>query len=351
MTMFYSGFDTIYQKGTHLNAVKSANSSKIVGMDMHFDKKLLYFTIEDSGAVYEFNWTETSRMRSVQNIGSPSQVAVDWITENVYFIDKSMAIKVCHMENRKCITLLESTEGEHIKTIAIDALHHRLFYAIVKKFEFTMPESKIFGHNLDGSQRQMVTEDSFFVPAIACDYYTERVYYVGLETGTIWSVKYDGTGKQVMIAKSEYITLPIEINLFESHAYVLNSGSKIVAKCQLYGDRQCTGFPLNVNQPDNLVIAQKSRQNTDTGNACANNKCNTICTPSHRGAKCICDFGQSVEAGVECSSMVSVNKFVYQTITFDLMKLAVVLILILIFCFGLGFCLARATKPSDFPSK
>ncbi|XP_055304750.1 putative vitellogenin receptor [Sitodiplosis mosellana] len=301
MFMFYSSFDTIYRLDhIFLTPIKSTNDSKIVGLDMHFDKKMLYFTIEDSGALYEFNFTQDgAAVNTVTNIGMPTHVAVDWITDNVYFIDKSVAIKVCHMENRKCITLIEFKEGEHIKSLAVDALHHRLFYVIVKKFEFTMPESKIIAHGLDGSHKQMITKDSFFVPSITCDFYTERIYYVGLETKTIWSVRYDGTGKQLMIARNEFITRPIEITLFESHAYVSNAGSKIIVKCPMYGDRRCQQFPLNVNHVDNLVIAHKSRQKS-TENLCANNKCNTICTPSDMGAKCICDFGQSVGAGVEC---------------------------------------------------
>lgn len=44
-----------------------------------------------------------------------------------------------------------------------------------------------------------------------------------METKTIWSLKYDGTDKQLMIDNNEFITRPIEIN--QSHEYVLNSGS------------------------------------------------------------------------------------------------------------------------------
>lgn len=322
--LFYTSFDTIYRMRPHLTTLTSSNGSKIVGLDMHFDKNLLYFTIEDSDTLYEFNWSGNGAMNLVKNIGQPTQVAVDWITENVYFIDKSRAIKVCHMNNRNCITLIEFHEGEHIKSLVVDALHRRFFYAITKKIEFTMPESTIYSHSLDGSQKQPISKDSFYIPAITCDFYTERIYYAALETRMIWSVKYDGTGKQVMIAKSEFITRPIQINLFESHAYVSNSGSNIVAKCRLYGDRQCTAFPLNVNQPDNLVIAQKSRQKSGE-NACANSKCNTICTPSDLGAKCICDFGHMVRDGEECNSVVSTLSlsFACHSITFCLIKLCV----------------------------
>lgn len=301
MSVLYSSFDKIYQLDhINLTLVKSTNDSKIVGLDVHFDKKMLYFTIEDSGTLYEFNFTHANAaVNTVKNIGMPTHVAVDWITDNVYFIDKSVAVKVCHMEKRKCITLIEFKEGEHIKSLAVDAVKHRLFYVIVKKFEFTMPESKIMAHGLDGSAKQMISKDSFFVPSITCDFYTERVYYVGLETKTIWSVRYDGTGKQLMISHNPFISRPIEITMLESRAYVSNAGSRTVASCSMYGSRKCMPHELNSNQVDNLVIAHKSRQKS-AKNVCANDNCNTICTPSDVGAKCICDFGETVGAGIDC---------------------------------------------------
>lgn len=302
MFLFYSSYDTIYRLRPHLQKLPFTNNGKILGLDMNFDKQLLYFTVEDRDVLYELNWNNTNELNYVKNIGSPTQLAVDWITENVYFIDKAgTAIKVCHMSDKKCITLIAFNDGEHIKSITVDPLNHRLFYSILKKFDFKAPESKIFIHNLDGTNKQMIVSESFFVPAITCDFYQERLFYVGLDTKTIWSVNYDGTDKHLIVAKSEYITRPIQISLFESHVYVLNSGTNIVAKCPLYGDKQCKSLTLNVNQPDNLIIAQKSRQKS-MENSCDQMKCNTICTQSDRGAKCICDYGEFVEQDKVCSN-------------------------------------------------
>lgn len=151
MFFVYSAFDTIHFMRPNFAKEISTNGSRIVGLDMHFDENLLYFTTEDSGALNIFNWTENSKTVNsmVINIGQPTKVAVDWITGNVYFIDKSQAIKVCHTRARGCITLLEH---KHIKSLAIDAIHQRLFYSTVNKIEFTTIGSTIHMHSLDGSQ-------------------------------------------------------------------------------------------------------------------------------------------------------------------------------------------------------
>lgn len=304
MHMFYSAYDTIFRMQPHLTKLLTANGSKIIGLDIHIDKRLLYYTVEESDTLYVFDWTrKPNTVNSVKNIGKLSQVVVDWLTDNVYMIDDARAIIVCHLSGH-CIKLIQSSKSEHITSLTIDAINRRLSYTTKYTFQFNRIQSTIYVHNLDGSRKQTITKDSFTIASMACDIDADRLFYVGLESKTIWSIKYDGTDKKLVIAQNEYLSKPSGINLYENHAYVSNDESNIIAKCQLSGDKNCMAIPLNVNQPDNLVIDQKVRQKSSK-NMCENNKCNTICIPSTIGAKCICDFGVMVEAGIECNSVVS----------------------------------------------
>lgn len=119
----------------YLTKLISTNGSKVVAIDIHVEKNLLYFTIEESNTLYVFNWIRKSNtMNSVKNIGKPSDVGIDWITENVYFIDDSRAINVCHMNTHYCIRLIVSRKSEDITSLAIDAIHYRLFYATRNRY-------------------------------------------------------------------------------------------------------------------------------------------------------------------------------------------------------------------------
>lgn len=143
--------------------------------------------------------------------------------------------------------------------------------------------------------------------SITCDLYKERVYYAGLDTHSIWSVNYEGKDRRLIASHNKHITRPIRINVHESHVYVLNSGSKMMDVCSVYGRKECKPFMLNVNQPDNLIVAQRSRQKL-VANACADDKCSTICAPSDMGGKCVCDFGHTVGPGDSCNDvLVSVS--------------------------------------------
>lgn len=306
--MFYSSYDSIYRVHQHTSQLISMNGAKIVDIDVHFDKKQLYFTIEESDALYVINWNRNlNTINSVKNIGTPTRVAVDWITDNVYVIDDSRAINVCHMDAHYCIRLFECRKSERITSLAIDPLHRRLFYAARTRFHSNRAaESAVYAAYLDGSQRHPIIKYSFNIAAIACDHDSERLFYVGPARKEIWSVKYDGTENRLEIGGHGFLTKAIGIALIQNRAYVTKDGSNHIVECKLSGNKNCDALSLSADEPENLVIAHRSVQKSGK-NVCAHNKCKTICTQSASGtAKCICDFGVMVEEGIACDSVVSV---------------------------------------------
>lgn len=305
--LLYSSFGSILRLQPHLDVIWSTNSSaQINGMDLNYEQQLLYFTVEDQSTLYELNLT-SKRLSMVDNVGKPTKIAVDWVTNNVYFIDyntNGSSIRVCHMLERRCIKLLTFKQNEHVKSIAIDPLNHRLFYSVVNYFVMTSPETKIFIANLDGTQTRLLVNGGHDVTAMAVDPYAERVYFTDLGNRTLISILYDGTNKRTVLEHSAYLMRPITINLLESHAYIMNIGSNMIADCALYGTKECKTIKVNVNSADNLVVAQKSRQPEAIGNVCAEYNCTTICVPAKAGAKCLCHLGLSVKPNEHCTTEV-----------------------------------------------
>lgn len=81
--ILYSSKNVIYDiKLSELGVVWSSNGSRIAGMDVNMRNNLLYFTVEDSKALYEMNM-DTKKVVYVTNIGNPRHIAVDWLTDNV----------------------------------------------------------------------------------------------------------------------------------------------------------------------------------------------------------------------------------------------------------------------------
>lgn len=306
--LLYSSYSTIFRLQPNLDVIWSTNSSaQINGMDLNYEQQLLYFTVEDQSTLFELNLT-SKRLSMVDNVGTPTKIAVDWVTNNVYFIDyntQGPSIRVCHMLERRCIKLLTFKQNEHVKSIAVDPLNHRLFYSVVNYFVLSSAEAKIFVANLDGTQAKLLVSGGHHVTAMTIDPYGERVYFADLEKRSLHSIRYDGTKKRTVIENSAMLMRPSVINLLEGHMLIMNIGSKAIADCALYGTKECKTIKVNVATGDNLIVAQKSRQPKASGNVCASSNCTTICVPADAGAKCLCNFGITVKSNEYCSNEVS----------------------------------------------
>lgn len=303
--ILYSSLNVIYDiTMTTLGVLWSSNSSKIAGMDVNVRQNMLYFTVEDTGALYEMN-LENKQIIYVTNIGNPHLIAVDWMTDNVYFFDQSTnpSIKICHMAQKVCARIITLKYRDVVKSLSIDSTNNKIFYSILHP-SFSTAESFIYSHNLDGSRSKILVKGFSHISGLAYDANKQILYYSDLATSSIWSVKYDGSDRKIMFKDNEYITKPSYLNYHEDHLMILNVGSAIVAHCKTFGDRECKSFQFNAYNAENLVIVQESRQK-EKANNCDGNKCSLICVPAELGPKCICHGGVPEDGGTCNDDIVS----------------------------------------------
>lgn len=296
----YSSENTIWKLNPHLS-VLWAEDSRIVSVDMNIQTQMLYFTVEETDSLYEFNLTDKSLL-AIHNIGNPTLISLDWITGNIYYIDKSIEskIRVCRMQDRVCITIFKLKKQDVIKSLAVDPINRLIFYAILRRSAFNRLESQIYSANLDGINPTLLAETKTHVSALACDYNRNILYYVDWDTTAIWSMNYDGSS-QMKVVKHEQITHPVGIDLFEGSATIINRGSNTVVTCKLYGDKTCVQFRLNVDSVDNFLTVQESRQRI-AHNTCENYNCSGICMARARWSDCVCDYGYLVEPDTICET-------------------------------------------------
>lgn len=296
----YTSFNTIWQLNPHLSPLFSTNGSRIVGIDMNIATNMLYFTVEETDALYVYNITDGS-YSAIENIGNPTLVAIDWIADNIYFVDKSVepTIRLCHANKRICITIMKLDKRDVVKTLTIDPINRYIFVTVLKRFPFKMPESRIFIANLDGTNNQIIFKGDLHISAMACDYNREIIYYTDWESNAIWSTDYNGKEKR-KIVEHEQINHPTSINLFEGSATITSMGSTMVVNCKLYSDKACHMFKLNINNPSHILTVQESRQRTNVRDLCEKKNCSAICIPKARWADCVCDYGDVVESSTIC---------------------------------------------------
>lgn len=300
--MLFSSFDTIYNVTARtLDLLWSSNGTRIAGMDVNVAAGLLYFTMADSGALYEYD-VGTRRIQYIPNVGAPRRLAVDWSTNNVYFVDESAApvMRVCHMREKVCALLFHFNYRDRVKALRVDALNGRLFYAVLQFAVTLSPQSVVYAHALDGSRNQVLVKDAARISALECDPRKRLLYFAELATATVWSVGYDGGVKRRLFGPGEpAVTRPMALMLSEDELYVFNVGTTVAGHCKVYGDHKCKTFDIAVYNAENLVVMHAPSQKR-VANVCDGHRCAAICVPAQRGPKCLCHGGTMVDEGVAC---------------------------------------------------
>lgn len=304
-THLYTSFTAIWHMSPHLTKVWSTNGSRIVGIDMNIRKNMLYFTVEDTDALYEYNMTDGTHL-IIESIGNPTAVALDWITDNIYFVDKGdqPRIRICHANRRVCITIMRLQSMHVVKSLAVDPINRWIFYAVVYRQPMRPLESEIYRARLDGNSPTLVLRTMSHVSALACDYDRDMVYYTEWDSPAIWSVTYSGHNA-TKVLQNEQIRRPLSISLFEGCARVVSMASNVVVKCKLYGSKACDLYKLNVDNPGHLITVQESRQRTNVRDMCDSLNCTAICIMHDDYADCECDDGVIVDTKTPCGSSVS----------------------------------------------
>ncbi|XP_055711051.1 putative vitellogenin receptor isoform X2 [Phlebotomus papatasi] len=281
----------------------TVNTTKITGMDVNIPKDTLYISLSETSALIEINLSNNS-VKYVLDVGAPERVAVDWITDNAYFIDNQgvSSVKVCHLVDKACARVMKFKPKDHLKDIAVDAINRVMFVAVTHSSLFGIPESKVYRANLDGSRLGKIVEDVVQVSALAVDTNKKLLFYADFVSNTVQSCAYDGSGVKTLVRNNGAVAQPIAMTLFEDHLYVTNLGRTTVAQCRVFGDLHCKLVDVNVFNAEEIVIVQQSRQKNVT-NVCAEHQCSHICIQADLGAKCLCHGGSQVKPGESCEGV------------------------------------------------
>lgn len=284
-----------------LEVLYKSNDSVFTGLDANVRQNKVYFTMKDTGSLFEYD-LGSKKVRFISDVGNPKKVAVDWITNNVYYIDDSIrhSINVCHFSDKSaCARVIKFKRRDTVKTLAVDATNKHLFYSVMEYVTATRPRTVIFRSELDGTRPKMLTNTAIDVSAIETDPYKRILYYTDLHSKSLRSISYEGDDPRVLIKHERAIIYPSGLSIYENTAFVINMGSPEGLWCPLYGRKPCRALSLNVYNAEDVVIVAPSRQKAGE-NSCESNKCSLICVQAKLGAKCLCQDGHYVQPGEKC---------------------------------------------------
>lgn len=201
-------------------------------------------------------------------LSKPTDIAVDYVTRNVYFSDSDYQhLAVCSNDARYCKAII--TEGVHRpRGIALYPQKGKIFWTDWG----TNPMISVA--SMDGTSRQiLISTDIIWPNGLALDWPNERVYWVDAKSKSIESCRTDGTDRRTIIKNA--LNHPYGIAVFHDTLYWSDWDSKSIQSCDKFTGQNVRTIVTNETIYD-VEIYHPAMQ-TAMRNPCLDAGCSHLC--------------------------------------------------------------------------
>uniref|UniRef100_A0A3Q1GGV9 EGF-like domain-containing protein n=1 Tax=Acanthochromis polyacanthus TaxID=80966 RepID=A0A3Q1GGV9_9TELE len=188
--------------GTGLQPLRSLSANGTLALDFQHNQESICWALstESSGQLHCAvirnlrGFTREQEIRTQQSLQHVEQMAIDWLTGNVYFVDRvTDKIFVCNHGGDTCVTILQ-LDLTNPKGIALDPLMGMLFFPDYGNV------AKIERCNMDGTNRTRLVDYKIEQPtAVALDVVKKLVYWADAYLDYIDVVDYQGRNRHTVI--------------------------------------------------------------------------------------------------------------------------------------------------------
>lgn len=157
----------------------------------------------------------------------PEDIAVDWLTGNIYFTDAARAhIAVCTGNGHYCNQIVNY---EHIEKIRSVALYPQLSLMYWSEWG---DKAHIGVSYMDGSDPKMLVDDVSWPNGLTLDWPNARLYWVDAKRQVIESVKFTGDDRRVVL--EGMVKHPFGLAVFENRLYWSDWETQSIEACDKF---------------------------------------------------------------------------------------------------------------------
>lgn len=247
-------------------------------------------------------------------LSAPEKLTVDWITGNIYFIDRhKKQISVCTPNGSYCTVLISSPTIDMPGGLVLNPKGGDMFWSDYGK------APSIWTAGMDGRNSIAIVKEGLGWPKdLAIDYSTQSLYWINSLKNSIGSVRFDGTNRKNLIQMED--THLRSLAIFNGRLYWSSWFTKKISSMNLASspdERILTNASDLIYNMEIYHPSLKSR----FMNPCTTQTCSELCLLTYnRVSSCACSLGRvlnrdlrSCNSGGQSSHLVIAagNKILY----------------------------------------
>uniref|UniRef100_A0A183CD31 EGF-like domain-containing protein n=1 Tax=Globodera pallida TaxID=36090 RepID=A0A183CD31_GLOPA len=285
-------------------AVKIASGEFIYGVDFDYEQKKMFWTDRMSHSLFRADITPSGDIEKIKKLDLksliyPRNLAVDWITKNVYVIESgSRRIDVVNYDGDKRTVLLADALTLPLD-IALDPLRGDMFFSNQLRLETS---------HMDGTNRRVLIEShTHQVSGVVVDIAAKRVYWSDPKVDRVESIDYSGNDRRQIVTGRDFAPHPFGLAMFDQFLYWTDWTREVWRT--LGSDLDSNVFPMGIAAYHPLAQpgpkqSECFQQTID--NPCAKSDCEGMCLLSKDsvgfgvGFRCACPIGQKLVEGKRC---------------------------------------------------
>lgn len=223
-------------------------------------------------------------------LSSPEDLAIDWITKNIYFTDSEMKhIGVCSYDGLHCTIVLNKYVNKP-RGIALNPQTSEMFWTDWGN------QPEIARASMDGTHDLSFVNTNIRWPnGLTIDYPNNRLYWIDAKLNTIESIYLDGTDRRIVL--NEIVRHPFSIVLFENSLYWSDWFDHSIQSCDKFTGKNRKTLVKLIGQDVFGIHMLHSALQPWAENPCQRAKCSHLCMLSSTdGYRCACPQEQELNA-------------------------------------------------------
>lgn len=220
-------------------------------------------------------------------LASPEDIALDWLTGNIYFSDSGhMMIAVCSNDGFFCTMLIQDSLHKP-RGIALLPQNGTMFYS-------DWGDKAMIGTaSMDGKDKKVLIDKDIHWPnGLSIDWPNGRIYWVDAKLKKIESARLDGTQRVTVIG--DVLKHPFSIAVFNDRIYWSDWDTKSIQSCDKFSGKDRKTL-VHDRQIFDVHIYHSSIQPSGK-HPCVGNFCSHLCLlAANNSYSCACPHGMGLK--------------------------------------------------------